>query len=108
MTSMNRPNIDIAQMLANVVAPVLVAVARPGEVESLVLAWQPELGPTGLPLELRLTTTMAGETFHISMWNVGEPVLSDADARERLASYLQDFIAESHFGRGELRAYPTT
>jgi hypothetical protein len=51
---------------------------------------------------------MAGETFHISMWNVGEPVLSDADARERLASYLQDFIAESHFGRGELRAYPTT
>jgi hypothetical protein len=105
---MMRPEVDISYMLTEVVAPALHSIARPGEIESVLLAWQPERGPSvdampGLPLELRLTVTMSGEEFRLSMWNVGEPLLPAADARERLASHLQDFVAESQFGWGQFR-----
>ncbi len=87
---------DLATVVAEVVLPVLRRLARPGEVDDLSIGWNAD----GLGLRI----TMRGELFGEYLWADDLP-WSPVEARERLASNLQDFIAESRFGWGELREF---
>lgn len=86
---------EVVEVVAEVVAPVVRGMTRPGEVDAVLVGW--------VDRELRLELTLRGETFHGPLWAPGEPPWSAPAARHRLASDLQDFIAESTFAWGELR-----
>lgn len=97
---------DLAGLLERVVLPVLRAMLEPGEsVDDISLAWEggpPSRGRSDLLLSVVIET----ETFRWIALTQGAAQDDDARSRARLASDLQDFIAESRFARGELRPHP--
>jgi hypothetical protein len=84
-------------LLDEVVSPVLRVLTRAGELEAVTVE------RTGG--EVRLELTLRGEIFRTTLWS---PAVEEAaaDARDRLASDLQDFIAESRFAWSESRPWP--
>lgn len=121
-----RSTLSLPVILRDVVEPCLARLLRPGELDSVELAWRTvslpdwpadldQFGP-GLhdrqgtltfhdEVHLVLTLIARGEscTFEIAT----EDALTFGDdlslARDELGSQLQDFIAESEFGWGQLR-----
>ena len=95
---------DVAELFRDVVAPVLDQLLRPGELDGIRLdppvtgAWPPSVS-------VLLQVTAVGETCHFWAWNPGQVDESAAELRARLASDLQDFIAESRFGWAEQRPH---
>lgn len=55
--------------------------------------------------EAKLSLAVKGETFHFWVLTPGQAPESVAELRVRFASQLQDWIAESGFGWGELRPH---
>ena len=89
--------VEPLDLLDDVVSPVLRALLRDGELEAL------SVEHTGGEVQLELT--LRGEIFRTTLWSasIDEP---PADTRDRLASDLQDFIAESRFAWGDQRRWP--
>lgn len=86
----------VTEVLGTVVLPVLRQLTRDGEVDGVEVGW--------VDGELLLAITLRGETFRDPVWAPSDPPWSPETARERIASDLQDFIAESRFGWGQQRA----
>lgn len=98
---------DLPSVLHRVVLPVVAALMRPGEVDSLTLTRQ---APTGFaftsdedPL-LWLVLTCGDDHFDFRLCSVFDDELISADvAASDLYPALQDFVAQSGFGWGEER-----
>jgi hypothetical protein len=96
--------VDVDGLFRDVVTPVLEQLLRPGELDRVRIeppvsgAW-----PPSVPVQLQVIAV--GETCHFWAWNPGQVEETPAELRARLASELQDFIAESRFGWSELREY---
>lgn len=95
---------DVPTLLERVVLPVVRALVRAGEsVDEISL--RPEQYPHG-HVDLLLTIAIEREPFRwVVLLDESSPE-SEEHARSRLASDLQDFIAVSRFGRGQLRSHP--
>ena len=95
---------DVDELFRDVVTPVLDQLLRPGELDTVRLD-PPVTGtwPPSVPVQLQVTAV--GETCHSWAWDPGQVEETPAELRARLASELQDFIAESRFGWSELREY---
>ncbi|GAA2141731.1 hypothetical protein GCM10009844_12370 [Nocardioides koreensis] len=94
----------VADVVAHIVAPALEAVLRPDEVDAASVARRaPSADPRHWYAELELS--LVGERL---VDRVYESTIdaSVTDWRNRLASNLQDFVAESRFGWGEWRPLP--
>lgn len=93
-------------LLDRIVIPVVRAMIRSDEsVDGISLAWEGDPLSRGRS-DLLLTLTVENETFRwIALTQEVAPE-NEQEARARLASDLQDFIAESRFARGELRPHP--
>ena len=122
-----RDALDVESVLRTVVQPVVDELLRPAEVESVDLAWRPvrlpphpgpspdrgpyqstlALGEPGWVTEDRLVLTVVavGERFTFHLAEPDTPLdRVDRDwIADQLHSRLQDFVAESRFGWGELR-----
>lgn len=97
---------DLPGLIERVVLPVVRALVHDDEsVDGISLAWEGD-PPTRGRSDLLLTITVEGETFRWIALTQAAPVEAEAAARSRLASDLQDFIAESGFARGQLRPHP--
>jgi len=99
---------DLVTAIEQIIVPVLQAMTKPGEVESLALTWAPPTATVtapGPPSVLLLEVVLRGEQFQSFVWASSDPPSSPAGIRARLASDLQDFVAESRFAWGELRPY---
>lgn len=91
--------LDVPPLLELVVLPVMRVLIRDDEtIDGIPLQSEPGSG-------LLLTVIVEGEP---SRWyaDLGEAPETEEHARSRLASDLQDFIAVSRFGRGQLRPHP--
>jgi hypothetical protein len=88
-----------------VVLPVVRALFPDESVDGVALAWEGDLPSRGRS-DLLLTLTVEDETFRWIALTQEAPPEAEAAARGRPASELQDFIAESVFARGQLRAHP--
>ena len=95
---------DVAELLSDVVTPVLDQLLRPGELDRVGLE-PPLTGPWPPSVAVRVQVVVVGEAFHFWAWNPGQVEEGPAELRARLASDLQDFIAESRFGWAEQRPY---
>ena len=95
---------DLDELFADVVHPVLDQLLRPGELTSTsVMCPLPWSGP---PLgDVLLRVVAVREELGVWLWTHGQVEESPAELRARLASDLQDHIAESRFGWSELRPY---
>lgn len=91
---MDRPTPD--QVLADIVAPALEVLTRPGEVRS-VRAWDER---EFVMVEVRF----GEERFRSHAWQAG--VSPHVTWLGKFASDFQDFVAESSLAWGELREYP--
>ena len=92
------------ELFADVVHPVLAQLLRPGQLSSAgVTCPLPWSGPPRGDVLLRVVAV--GEEFGVWLWTPGQVEESPAELRARLASDLQDHIAESRFGWAELREY---
>ena len=96
---------DLDELFSDVVTPVLDQMLRPGELDD-VSAIPTPTGPWPGSEGTLLRVVAAGEPFHFWVWTPGVVEETPAELRARLASDLQDFIAESRFGWAELRPYP--
>ena len=96
---------DEAELLRTVVTPVLDQLLRPGELQSVrVIPETDDDWPDSAEVSLRVVAV--GEVFGFWVRVPGQVEESPAELRARLASDLQDFIAESRFGWAEQRPYP--
>lgn len=86
---------DPATVAAEVVLPVLRGLTRPDEVDDVAVA------RSGSAVRVRIV--LRGETWEHVLWEPSYPPWSPVEARDRLRSDLQDFIAESSFGWGQRR-----
>lgn len=86
---------DLTAVLRDAVVPVLAQLVRAEEIDRVSL----QRNESAAWVEL----TLRGEQAHLWVWTAGETPLGAAGLRQRMASDLQDFIAESGFGWGELR-----
>jgi hypothetical protein len=89
--------VEPLDLLDDVVSPVLRALTREGELEAVSVEH--------VDGEVQLEVTLRGEIFRTTLWS---PSVEEApaDARDRLASDLQDFISESRFAGGDQRPWP--
>jgi hypothetical protein len=97
--------LSLTALLSEVVLPVLAILTPQGELESVAVrrTGNDEPDPGSHIVQLRLV----GEPFS---WFAHVPGQVDEDygqMRTRLASELQDFIAESKFAWAELRPWPS-
>ena len=95
---------DEAELLRDVITPVLDQLLRPGELDSVTLT-PSSSGPWPPPTSVHLQVVAVGEEFGVWLWAPGQAEESPAELRARLASDLQDHVAESRFGWAELREY---
>ena len=95
---------DVAELLSDVVVPVLDQLLRPGELDQVGLE-PPVTGPWPPSEAVLLRVVVVGEAFGSWAWTPGQVDETAAELRARLASDLQDFIAESGFGWAQLRPY---
>lgn len=86
------------QFLADVVEPVTHAMLEPAELESVGIGFDSDA-------RVVLNLVVAGETSPHFLWGPDWEPETPADTRQRLASELHDFIAESRFGWGQERTY---
>ena len=91
----------VADVMASIVSPALEVMLKPEELHAVSLTRR--TGPDSEPhwyadLELNLV----GERFHDRVYESTIDA-SVTEWRNRLASNLQDFVAESRFGWGEWR-----
>jgi hypothetical protein len=86
------------KFLGDVVEPVTSAMLEPTELESVGIGFDPDA-------RVVLDLVVAGETSQHFLWGPDWEPETPADTRQRLASELQDFIAESRFGWGQERTY---
>jgi hypothetical protein len=96
---------DLPGLLERVVVPVVRTLFPDESIDGIALAWEGDPPSRGRS-DLLLTLTVEAETFRwiaLTQETLPEP---DVAARSRLASDLQDFIAESGFARGQLRTHP--
>jgi hypothetical protein len=124
-----RDELDLADVHAQVVQPVIRALLRPGEVEAVTLGWQTQRRPAPpKPVEgdaVRLDSETAkgaslrwidvevlvfslvvrGELFAFDVVYSDDELaeLDLAFVRDDILDRFRDFIAESRFGWGELR-----
>ncbi|WP_369069603.1 hypothetical protein [Kineococcus terrestris] len=97
----------LARSLRDVVAPVVRAVLRADEVEGVGLRW----GAGGRGGDVWVRVDAPGDRFTdrlLSPWwepdpSDVDPPASTAEVAEHLADRLQDWVAESAFGWGQLR-----
>lgn len=95
---------DVPTVLERIVLPVVRALVRDGEsVDEVSL--RPEQQAHG-HVDLLLTIAIEREPFRWVVILDASSSESEEHARSRLASDLQDFIAESRFGWGQLRSHP--
>lgn len=100
--------LDLMGIMEYIVLPVLRTMTKPGEVESLSLTWEqpaPATAEPGQPAVLMLEVVLRDERFQTFVWSPSDPPSSPTKIRSRIASELQDFVAESRFGWGSLRRY---
>jgi ketosteroid isomerase-like protein len=90
--------LSIADVAGDIVAPVVRAVFREGEVTAINLSDDEARGGS-----VALALTVRGETFHDLVFQGDVEQLTVAGWQERLRSNLVDFVAESRFGWGENR-----
>jgi hypothetical protein len=84
---------------------VLRTLVHEGEsVDGVCLAWEGDPPSRGRS-DLLLTLVVEGDTFRWVAITQDALPEGEADARRRLASDLQDFVAESTFARGQLRPH---
>lgn len=83
--------------LDQVISPVLGKMLVADELDSLAIYSADD--------EIRLELVLAGESVIFHIWSRGWVSQSSVQVRRRLASELQDFIAESKFGWGQVRLY---
>jgi hypothetical protein len=96
--------VDEAELLRDVITPVLDQLLRPGELEAVSLS--PSTGgPWPPPAAVRLRVVAVGEEFGVWLRTPGQAAESPVELRARIASDLQDHISESRFGWSELREY---
>jgi hypothetical protein len=96
---------DLSGLLERVVLPVLRTLVHEGEsVDGVCLAWEGDPPSRGRS-DLLLTLVVEGDTFRWVAITQDALPEGEADARRRLASDLQDFVAESTFARGQLRPH---
>lgn len=88
---------QILHVTARVVVPVVAAMLADENVGELSLRM--------LQDGLLLTLEAEGERFQCYLSTEGAAPRSEGEMREGLAADLQDFIAESRFGWGQLRNY---
>lgn len=95
---------DAPTVLERIVLPVVRALVHDDEtVDEISL--RPEQRARG-HADLLLTIVVEQEPFRwVALLDESSPE-SEEHARSRLASDLQDFIAESRFGRGQLSSHP--
>ena len=96
---------DLPGLLERVVVPVVRALLPDESIDGIALMWEgdpPSLGRS----DLLLTLIVENETFRWIALTQEAPLEAVEAARSRLASELQDFIAESGFARGQLRTHP--
>lgn len=84
--------------IQEILAPVLGALLSHDEVDSIHIT-RSDSG------QLTLHLSACGEPSSFYLWAPDWSRESDAEVRRRLASELQDFIAESTFAWGERRTY---
>ncbi|QXG74909.1 hypothetical protein KUM42_13740 [Modestobacter sp. L9-4] len=95
---------DVAELLSDVVTPVLDQLLRPGELDQVELE-PPVTGPWPPTVAVRLRVVVVGEAFGFWAWTPGQVEETAPELRARLASDLQDHVAESRFGWSQLREY---
>ena len=96
---------DLAEVRRRAVDPVLAALLREDELDSVALGVG---GPPGSPWrgheeEVWLAVVARGETFHCFVCKAYAWSVSAEEAAAQVHEELQEFIAESAFGWGELR-----
>lgn len=92
-------------VLSEIVAPALLQVLPDDPMVRLQLVRcpSPYAGPDATPEAVQIVVDVAGESFVYFPYDPRTFSTVD-DARERLVSALADFVAESRFGWGQLRA----
>lgn len=98
---LSRP-IHLAGVLEHIVSPVLQSMLRAQELDMIELVSTPSPNGGAIALHLRA----CDEEFTWFVIVPGQDPETVEDARTRLASELQDFIAESAFAWGQLRPTP--
>jgi len=96
--------VDLDELFRAVVTPVLDQMLRPGELDEVSVTPAPTGSWPGSEGTL-LRVVAVGEALHFWVPTPGVAAESPTELRARLASDLQDFIAESRFGWAELRGY---
>jgi hypothetical protein len=97
----------VIDLLRNVVMPVLSKMMDVYEVRGLAIYQLPEVDGAGNAcFTIYLDLTVVGpESFTLPLGGTTDLPTSDVERRARLASFLQDAIAESKLGWGQLRSY---
>jgi hypothetical protein len=96
---------DLPGVIERIILPVLRALLHENEsIDGISLTWEGEPPSRGRS-DLLLTLVVESETFRWIAVTHDAPAEDGAAVRSRLASDLQDFIAESGFARGQLRAH---
>lgn len=96
---------DLPGLLERVVVPVVRALLPDESIDGIALTWEGDPPSRGRS-DLLLTLTVENEMFRWIAVTQEAPRETVEAAQSRLASELQDFIAESGFARGQLRAHP--
>jgi len=96
--------VDEAELLRDVITPVLDQLLRPGELDAVTLT-QSTSGPWPPATSVLLRVVAEGEEIGIWLWTPGQFAQTPTQLRAHVASDLQDFIAESRFGWSQLREY---
>ena len=98
------PLVDVEELMRDVVTPVLDQLLRPGELTSASVSCP--LPWSGPPLgDVLLRVVAVREELGVWLWTHGQVDESAAELRARLASDLQDLVAESRFGWAQQRPY---
>ena len=102
-----RDDFDVTAIIADVVAPALASVFRPGEVESVRVAWEESVrlpdGTQSAPRQLNVHLVVHGEQHSSNLWTLGNQVYNCEELRAHLADEFSAFVAESTFGWGQQR-----
>jgi hypothetical protein len=101
-------NRSMPWVLSEIVSPALLKIMPDDPISLVRLARHPSpfVGPyadeNAAPLAVQIEVEVAGEVF-VDIAYDPATMPSGADARNRLASNLADFVAESRFGWGQKR-----
>jgi len=94
------PSMRLDDVLGSVVTPVVAALLPEESIQEISVYAEPDAES-----EVTLRIVAEGETFRFYVRSPGQAPESAEELRHRLAEDLQDFVAESSFGGGQLRPH---